>query len=103
MTLRESLGIAPLKGCAYNAHVSRSYDVNAPKRPVNMTLNEDLVRRARELTSNLSEQVEKLLADYVITEQQLRTAADARLDAAIAAWNAFDEQHGSFADEHADL
>jgi antitoxin CcdA len=83
--------------------MSRDYDVNAPKRPVNMTLNEDLVRCAREYTSNLSEQVEKLLADYVATEHQRRTEADARLDAAIAAWNSFDEEHGSFADEHADL
>jgi len=38
--------------------MSRIYDVDAPKRPVNMALNEDLVRCAREYTTNLSEQVE---------------------------------------------
>lgn len=83
--------------------MSIGYDVHAPKRPVNMSLNEDLVRRAREYTGNLSEQVEKLLADYVTAEQKRRDERERRLDAAIDAWNAFDAQHGSFADEHADL
>lgn len=41
------------------------YDKGAPKRPVNITLNEDFVRRVRELTNNLSKTVEALLADYV--------------------------------------
>jgi antitoxin CcdA len=41
------------------------YDRTAPKRPVNMTLNEDLIRRARGITSNLSETVESLLAGFV--------------------------------------
>jgi antitoxin CcdA len=83
--------------------VSRSYDNNAPKRAVNMTLNEDLVRRAREYTTNLSEQVEKLLAEFVTTERKRRAEEDAQLDAAISAWNEFDEQHGAFADEHSNL
>ena len=89
--------------CAYNAHVARSYDLNAPKRPVNMTLNEDLVRCAREYTNNLSEQVEKLLAEYVTVERKRRAEEDARLDAAIAASNDFDEKYGSFADEYLDF
>jgi antitoxin CcdA len=83
--------------------MDRVYDVNAPKRPVNMTLNEDLVRCAREYTANLSEQVEKLLAEYVSSERRRRTDEDARLDAAIAASNEFDEKYGAFADEHIDL
>lgn len=83
--------------------MSRAYDANAPKRPVNMTLNEDLVRCAREYTTNLSEQVEKLLAEFVIAERKRRAEDDARLDAAISAWNDFDDKHGAFADEHADI
>ena len=83
--------------------MSRAYDANAPKRPVNMTLNEDLVRRAREYTANLSEQVERLLADFVIAERNRRMNEDARLDDAIKASNDFDQQHGSFADEYSDL
>ena len=83
--------------------MSRAYDRDAPKRPVNMTLNEDLVRCAREFTANLSEQVEKLLAEFVTSEWKRRAEQDARLDAAISAWNDFDEKNGSFADEHLDL
>jgi antitoxin CcdA len=83
--------------------MSRSYDVNAPKRPVNMTLNEDLVRCAREYTTNLSEQVEALLAEFVASERKRRAERDSRLDAAISAWNDFDERYGAFADEHSDL
>ena len=95
--------VAEIGVCAYNAYVSRLYDVNAPKRPVNMTLNEDLVRCAREFASNLSEQVEKLLAEFVAAERRRRMDEDARLDAAIVGWNDFDEKHGGFADEHVDL
>jgi antitoxin CcdA len=79
------------------------YDVDAPKRPVNMSLNEDLVRKAREITDNLSEQVEKLLADYVLVEQKRRADEEARLDAAVSAWNEFNDRFGSFADEHSTL
>jgi antitoxin CcdA len=39
------------------------YDTAARKRPVKLTLNEDLVVRARELTDDLSRLVESLLAD----------------------------------------
>ncbi len=79
------------------------YDVNAPKRPVNMTLNEDLVRCAREYATNLSEQVEKLLAEFVGAERKRRAEEEGRLDAAIHAWNDFDEKFGAFADEHSEL
>ena len=41
------------------------HDRAAPKRPVNMTLNEDLVRRVRRITPNLSETVERLLTEFV--------------------------------------
>jgi len=83
--------------------MSRIYDVNAPKRPVNMTLNEDLVRCAREYATNLSEQVEKLLADFVTAERTRRDERESQLDAAIKGSNDFDEKYGSFADEYVDL
>lgn len=83
--------------------MGKIYDVNAPKRPVNMTLNEDLVRCAREYATNLSEQVEKLLAEFVMAERKRRVEEEGRLDAAIRAWNDFDEKYGAFADEHAEL
>ncbi len=79
------------------------YDISARKRPVNLTLNEDLVAHARELTDNLSGVVETLLADYVERagldqEQRKRALADT-----IAAWNAHDAEHGSLADDYSPL
>jgi antitoxin CcdA len=61
------------------------YDRAAFKRPVNMTLNEDLVRRARGFTPNLSETVERLLAAFVGDAE----AQAARHEQHIAASNAF--------------
>ena len=46
-----------------------TYDTEARKRPVNLTLNEDLIVQARVLTDNLSRVVESLLADYVERER----------------------------------
>ena len=80
-----------------------AYKTGAPKRPVNLTLNEDLVAQARSMTGNLSGVIEMLLAGFVAQEQQ-RRAADAELvRATVATWNQFADEHGSFADEHSTL
>jgi antitoxin CcdA len=79
------------------------YDTSAAKRPVNMTLNEDLVAQARKFTGNLSEQVERLLAEFVTREQKRRLEEEGALKDAVRHWNAYDEKHGSFADEYIDL
>jgi antitoxin CcdA len=79
------------------------YDRAAPKRPVNMTLNEDLIRRARGITPNLSETVESLLAAFV-DDAEARAAKRVRQIAAhIAANEAFVEKYGSLADEFSSL
>lgn len=80
-----------------------AYNAKAPKRPVNLSLNEDLIAQAREMTNNLSEVVESLLADYVTKERARRDAHTKALREAVATWNAFGEKHGSFADEHSTL
>lgn len=73
------------------------------KRPVNLTLNEDLVNKARAYTPNLSATVEGLLADYV-KRQQSATAERTRLATLCATdWNAVHAAVGSFADEHSTL
>lgn len=46
-----------------------AYNAKAPKRPVNLSLNEDLIAQARDVTNNLSEVVESLLADSVAKER----------------------------------
>lgn len=79
------------------------YNLDAAKRPVNLSLNEDLVRKVRELTGNLSDQVERLLATFLVEEQIRRVDAQATLQKALLAWNDFGARAGSFADEHSTL
>ena len=79
------------------------HDQTARKRPVNLTLNEDLVVQARELTDNLSGVVESLLADFVEHERRTRVTKTKTLEATIATWNKFNDKFGSFADEYSTL
>jgi antitoxin CcdA len=80
-----------------------AFNSEAKKRPVNLTLNEDLVVQVRGLTNNLSGVVESLLADYVEHERQQRMTSARNLEATMSMWNAFNTKHGSFADEHSSL
>jgi antitoxin CcdA len=73
-----------------------SYDRTAPKRPTNLTLNADLVRRARAVSPNLSETVERLLAEHV---ERHDAAKAARIDAAIEDFAAFYREHGLVGEE----
>lgn len=80
-----------------------AYNTEARKRPVNLTLNEDLVLQARGLTRNLSGVVESLLAGYIEQERQQRIAKAETLESTIATWNDFSAKHGSIADEYSTL
>jgi antitoxin CcdA len=75
----------------------------ARKRPVNLTLNENLVSQAKGMTTNLSGVVEQLLADYVAKQRNLRLEKAHKAGKAAQAWNAFNEKFGSFADDHSTL
>jgi len=83
--------------------MQRLYDVKAPKRAVNLSLNADLVAQARGATANLSEVVESLLAEFLAKEQAQNEAREEALKNTIATWNAFSEKYGSFADDHSTL
>ncbi len=83
--------------------MAAGYDVNARKRAVNLTLNEDLVNRVRDIADNLSGVVESLLAGYVGQAERERRARVQAIDSAVDAWNRFTTDHGSFADEHSTL
>lgn len=75
----------------------------ARKRPVNLSLNEELVAQARALTDNLSAVVEDLLRQYVDDRSEALRARAREADRLASIWNAFNEQNGSFADEHSTL
>lgn len=69
-------------------------------RPVNLTLDEDLVQNARQLPGNLSGGGESLLAEFVEHELQRRREQSQQAVATAALWNAFEDEHGTFADEY---
>lgn len=79
------------------------FDSAARKRPVNLTLNADLVDRSRGLTDNLSAVVEKLLAGWLEQQRQEQLRQQRVAEATAATWNAFNAEHGSIADEFSSL
>jgi antitoxin CcdA len=79
------------------------YDRTAPKRAINVSLNDDLVRQARAYTRNLSGTIEDLLGAFVAREQERRRAEDAAVDRIIDGFNAFHREHGLLSDEFSAL
>ncbi len=75
----------------------------ARKRPVNLSLNEQLVSEARALSGNLSAKVEELLTEYVQREHGARARRQRAADIACREWNAVLDAHGSFADAYSPL
>jgi antitoxin CcdA len=75
----------------------------ARKRPVNLTLNEELVSEAKALTENLSGVVESLLMEFVERERQSRLVKGKVARATVAQWNRFNDRTGSIADEYSSL
>ena len=83
--------------------MKRSHTSKFRKRPVNLTLSEDLVEEAKGVTDNLSGVVETLLAEFVSKERERRSGIAEEARATAALWNEFEERNGSFADEHSTL
>ena len=75
---------------------SAIYDMAAPKRAANVTVNADLLRRARELEINLSQVLETALVDAVRARAAERWLSEHR--EAIEAYNRHVEHNGCFGD-----
>ena len=80
-----------------------NYVPRGPKKPVNMTLSEDLVREARRLTKNLSETVEALLAEHVSAEMRKREDKERRTENTIDMAIAHYEEFGIIGAEHSPI
>lgn len=77
--------------------------ISSRKRPVHLTLSEDLVQEARALSGNLSATVDAMLTEYVARERVVRDDKRRTAELACRAWNAVLDAHGSFADDHSPL
>ena len=78
------------------------YDRDAPKRTVNVSLSEDLVRAATHYTTSLDETLEALLQQFVMREQARRFGDKAALNRFLNVWNDFHAQHGLPSDDVCD-
>lgn len=75
------------------------YDANAPRKPVNLTLNSDLLNRMEDVTPNLSATFETLLGEYLAKEVQGDDDAQKKLERVIAAVKRLHEQNETLSDE----
>lgn len=73
------------------------------KRPVNLTLSEDLVADLKGYTNNLSATAEALLSAYLAEQQRAHVLRREQAALAIQAWNNLHDETGSFADGHSTL
>lgn len=76
--------------------MNEPYNTQAPKKPTNVSINSDLLEKARSLEINLSATLERALAEQLRNEQRaewLRENADA-----IQAYNQFVKTNGTFSD-----
>jgi antitoxin CcdA len=73
------------------------YDSDAPKKPTNLSLNSDLLKRSRALNINLSATLEQALKDKLAESQAEKWKAENKN--AIQAYNEFVEKNGCFSDE----
>ena len=73
-----------------------AYDARAPKRAANLSINADLLSRARKMDINLSATLEQALLEIVRKRQGEQWLAENR--AAISAYNDHVEKHGVFSD-----
>lgn len=73
------------------------FDLHAPKKATNLSINSDLLLKARELKINLSATLEQALVERI--KQKQREAWRIENAKAIAAYNLFVEDEGVFSDE----
>lgn len=74
-----------------------AYNPNAPKRSANLSVNSDLLDKARESGINLSATLEQALAEALKNKQREQWLTENR--AAINAYNDHVEIHGVFSDD----
>ncbi len=74
-----------------------TFDTQAPKKPTNVSINSDLLAKAKDMKINLSSTLEAALVELVNAKQ--RELWRNQNKNAIEAYNQLVEDHGTFSDE----
>ncbi|MGU9956134.1 MAG: type II toxin-antitoxin system CcdA family antitoxin [Arenicellales bacterium WSBS_2016_MAG_OTU3] len=74
------------------------FDQNAPKKPTNLSINSDLLKKSKAMNINLSATLEQALKDTLARDKADKWAGDNKN--AIRAYNDFVDEHGCFGDEY---
>jgi len=77
--------------------VNQAFDARAPKKPTNVTINSDLLAKAKALKINLSATLEAALSEMVNARQRENWKKQNK--ASIDAYNQLIEREGSFSDD----
>lgn len=72
------------------------YDESAAKQAINLSINSDLLRQARELRINISRAAEERLVELIRAEKERRLREE--LDESFRLYNAYLEKYGLFSD-----
>ncbi len=72
------------------------YDESAAKQAINLSINSDLLRQARELKINISRAAEERLVELIRAEKERRLREE--LDESFRLYNAYLEKYGMFSD-----
>ncbi len=74
------------------------YDLEAPKKPTNLSLNSDLLEKSKALNIDLSATLEQALTAKLSENEAEKWAKENKR--AIKVYNEFVEENGLFSDEH---
>lgn len=78
--------------------MTQVYDITAQKKPTNVSINSDLLKKARKLNINLSATLENSLSEQVRTAAREQWLKENK--AAIEATNEFVAKNGLFSDSY---
>jgi antitoxin CcdA len=72
------------------------YDQSAPKKATNLSINSDLLKKAKDLNINLSAALEQTLVEQLSAKQKEQWLSENRKS--INAYNTYVDEQGSFGD-----
>lgn len=82
---------------ARDMRMNPAFNIKAAKKPTNVSVNSDLLAKAKEMKINLSATLETALSELVSAKQREQWKLENKT--AIEAYNQLVEEHGTFSDD----